>query len=129
MKVKEKILLVELLLRDIRGNWGWENDGKICSRAIKSLDLCDEIANELNDSDFSELASSCNQYIRDYFEYSDGRFFRDEFPYGYIDMDSLHGLEPTFLDKSDDFKRAAEEYLTYPEFHFTDWEEVKEKRR
>ena len=37
-------------------------------------------------------------------------------------MDALHGLTHTYKDKSDDFKVAAEKYLTYPEHRFDDWE-------
>lgn len=120
MNIKEKILMVQLLLQDIRGNWGWENDDGICSRAIKARDLCEEIASELNDDKYLTLANSCNEYIETYFENGDGRYFRDEFPYGYENMDGLHGLKYTFKDKSDDFKMVVKEYLTYPDYLFED---------
>ncbi len=123
MNITEKILLVELLLEDIRGNWGWENDNDVCSRAIKAKDLCEEIANELGDDRFLTLANCCKDYIATYFEDGDGRYFRDKFPYGYEHMDVLHGLSPTFSDKSDKFKSIAEEYLTYPDNHFDDWDD------
>lgn len=122
MNAKEKILLVQLLLEDVRGNWGWEKDGGICSRAVEARDLCGELARELADKRFSILADCCNEYISDYFDDGDGRYFRDVFPYGYEDMDSLHGLEHTYMDKSDEFKLIAEEYITYPNFRFDDWE-------
>ena len=38
-------------------------------------------------------------------------------------MDELHNLKSTYMDKSDEFKFVAEEYLTYPDNRFDDWEE------
>lgn len=121
MSITEKILLVQLLLIDIRCNWGWENDGGICNRASKARKLCEELASELSDERFMTLASCCGEYITNYFEDGDGRYFRDVFPYGYEDMDKLHDLDPTFLDKSDEFKSIAEAYITYPDTRFDDW--------
>lgn len=123
MNVKEKILLIELLLRDIRGNWGWEKDKGVCNRAIEARDLCEELAYELNDGRYLTLANCCNEYITYYFEDGDGRYFRDIFPNGYEEMDILHGLKYTYMDKSDEFKSIAETYLTYPKYMFEDWEE------
>lgn len=123
MNVKEKILLIQLLLKDIRGNWGWENDNGICSRAIKARDLCKELASGLEDERFETLAGCCDDYIATYFVDGDGRYFRDVFPYGYENMDVLHGLESTYMDKSNEFKSVAEEYLTYPENRFDDWKD------
>ena len=124
MDAKEKILLVQLLLIDVRCNWGWENTGNnVCSRVTKARDLCEELANALDDNRYLILASCCDEYIRNYFDDGDGRYFRDVFPYGYEDMDNLHGLEPTFLDKSDEFKQIAEKYITYPDNRFDDWED------
>lgn len=123
MNAKEKILLVQLLLIDIRCNWGWENDNDVCSRAVKARDLCEELASELVDENFAILASCCNEYIANYFEDGDGRYFRDAFPYGYENMDILHGLEHTYTDKSDEFKMIANEYITYPDSRFDDWED------
>ena len=123
MDVKEKILLVQLLLEDIRGNWGWERTGVFCSRVNKAKDLCEEIANELNDDNYFILAGSCGEYISLCEDGDDdGRFFREEFPKGYENMDELHGLDFTYKDKSDDFKTIAKEYLTYPGHRFDDWE-------
>ena len=68
------------------------------------------------------LAGCCDEYIANYFEDGDGRYFRDVFPYGYEDMEKLHDLEPTFLDKSDEFKAIAEAYITYPDTRFDDWD-------
>ena len=123
MDIKEKILLVQLLLEDIRGNWGWEKAGNHCSRAIKARDLCEEIARELKDDNYLVLFGHCCMYISLWEDGdNDGRFFRAEFPEGYEGMDELHGLTRTFMDKSHEFKSVAEEYLTYPENRFDDWD-------
>lgn len=126
MDVKEKILLVQLLLEDIRGNWGFAFYGKdALYRALKAKSLCEEIASELNDNNYMVLANSCDSYIQSSYKCGDwdGRYFRDYFPLGYINMDSLHKLSHTYADKSDEFKTVSIEYLTYPENRFDDWEE------
>lgn len=119
MNVKEKILLVQLLLEDIRGNWGYASE----VRTLKAKSLCEEIATELNDNDYITLANSCDNYIKSSYECGDwdGRYFRATFPNGYINMETLHGLHFTYNDKSGDFKAVAKEYLTYPEYRFVDW--------
>lgn len=124
MDVKEKILLIQLLLIDVRCNWGWENTGNnVCSRVAKVRDLCEELANTLDDNRYLILARCCDEYISTFYDDGDGRYFRNVFPYGYEDMDNLHGLESTFLDKSDEFKQVAEKYITYPDNRFDDWED------
>ena len=50
----------------------------------------------------------------------DGRHFRRDYPMGYIGMSCLHGLDYSYEDKSDKFKKVVE-CLTYPEYAFTDW--------
>ena len=127
MNVKEKILLVELLLRDVRGNWGWENNKGFCSRVEKARELCDEIADELKDDNYTILSGTCSQYIS-YAEDGDcdGRFFRAEFPEGYENMGELHGLNFNYMEKSNDFKSVAKAYLTYPEYAFDDWKDYLE---
>lgn len=126
MDVKEKILLVQLLLEDIRGNWGFGWYGADAEhRALKAKSLCQEIASELNDNSYMTLAETCDKYIEDSYKYGDwdGRFFRESFPNGYENMEYLHGLTETYKDKSEDFQSVAKEYLTYPENRFDDWEE------
>ena len=126
MDVKEKILLVQLLLEDIRGNWGWVSSfGQNAEhRALKAKELCQEIASELNDNNYMTLAERCDEYISESYEYGDwdGRFFRETFPNGYEDMSELHGLTETYKDKSEEFQYVAKDYLTYPENRFDDWE-------
>lgn len=126
MDVKEKILLVQLLLEDIRGNWGHGYGGRNAEqRALKARELCQEIATELNDNNYMTLADECDEYIRGSIEWGDwdGRFFRAPFPRGYENMDELHGLTSTYKDKSGEFRFVADDYLTYPENRFDDWEE------
>lgn len=119
MNTKEKILLIQLLLEDIRGNW----DDNPEERALKAKSLCEEIANETNDIDFTLLADYCDTYINSSKRWDDwdGRFFRQPFPMGYEKMDKLHNLKPTFNNKSDEFKTVAKEYMTNPELRFGDW--------
>ena len=126
MDVKEKILLVRLLLEDIRGNWGWVGSfGQNAeNRALKAKTLCQEIASELNDNNYMTLANTCDEYIDGSYRYGDwdGRFFREAFPNGYENMSELHGLTETYKDKSEEFQLVAKDYLTYPEHRFDDWE-------
>lgn len=120
MNTKEKMLLVQLLLEDIRGDWADSAE----ERALKAKSLCEEIAKEINNEDFMLLADYCDTYINSSKRWNDwdGRFFRQPFPMGYEKMDKMHNLKPTFNNKSKDFKSMANEYLTHPEVRFTDWE-------
>ena len=125
MNTREKILMVQLLLTDIRCNWGcgWiEKSAE--DRALKAKALCEEIANEINNDEFNLLADFCDTYINSSKNWGDwdGRFFRNAFPMGYEKMDKLHNLKPTFNNKSKDFKSMAKEYITSPELIFDDWE-------
>lgn len=125
MNTREKILMVQLLLTDIRCNWGtcWiEKSAE--DRALKAKALCEEIANETNNDEFNLLADFCDTYINSSKKWGDwdGRFFRSAFPMGYEKMDRLHNLKPTYKNKSKDFKSMAKEYITSPEFIFDDWE-------
>ncbi len=119
MNTKEKILLIQLLLEDIRGNWDYNAE----ERALKARSLCEEVASETNNMDFTLLADYCDTYINSSKRWDDwdGRFFRQPFPMGYEKMDKLHGLKPTFNNKSDEFKTVVKEYMTNPELRFGDW--------
>lgn len=119
MNTKEKILLIQLLLEDIRGNWDYNAE----ERALKARSLCEEVASETNNIDFTLLADYCDTYINSSKRWDDwdGRFFRQPFPMGYEKMDKLHGLKPTFNNKSDEFKTVVKEYMTNPELRFGDW--------
>lgn len=117
MSREETIYMIQCLLQDIRGNWG----EKVEERAELAKDLCEE----LGEKDFLTLASECAEFLAMESCDRDGRYFRAEFPYGYENMDKLHGLSHTLADKSNEFKRLAEVYITCPEYHFEDMEEEK----
>lgn len=126
MNTKEKILLVQLLLEDIRGDWGGGWIGRNAEdRALKAKSLCEEITNETNNQEFTILADFCETYIKTSKKWGDwdGRFFRSVFPMGYEKMDKLHNLKPTIRNKSKDFQAIAKEYMTHPDFTFNDWNE------
>ena len=112
MNKNEKILLLQLILEDIRGNWGFDLE----ERYEMALDLAKEL----------ELQNFINS-IKDYIErckkgWNDGRYFRKSFERGgYERMEILHGLEKTISDKSEEFERSIS-ILTSPEFRFDDWD-------
>lgn len=106
MSDNEKCLLLQLILEDLRGNWAYS----VSRRHIKAILLARELG-------YEEFAKEIENW-----DEADGRYFRDYFPKGYMDMERLHGLSRTFNDKSEDFKKIASLYLTYPEYRFEDWE-------
>jgi hypothetical protein len=108
MSKEEKGLLLEMILRDIRGNWGWQNG----DRVGKARELAAEL--------------SLDQVINliDVYDYEDGRHFREPFECGgYEGMEVIHGLPFTICDKSKEFQDEATLYLTYPEYAFDDYEQ------
>lgn len=121
MNTKEKILLVQLLLEDIR-----RNDNYDCEkRASKANSICKELTHETQNDDYMILADFCDTYINIGKKHNDwdGRFFRNAFPMGCERMGKLHGLNLMIKNKSSDFQRVAEEYLINPEDAFVDWVE------
>ena len=122
MNTKENILLIQLLLEDIRNNW--DDDQKAENRALKAKALCEEVASETNNDEFTLLADFCDTYIKIGKRQNDwdGRFFRSTFPMGYEKMDKFHNLKHTYHNKSKDFKVIAKEYIVLPELIFSDWE-------
>lgn len=117
MTNEEKLLLLELILQDIRGNWGWNLD----DRVDRALELAEELELDEFINSIKEYEEECESGD------NDGRFFRMTYQYGgYEGMDELHGLSHTIIDKSDEFK--AEIYiLTYPENRFDDWDDYENK--
>ena len=111
---EEKILLLQLILEDIRGNWA----DFLEERFNKAIEICNELIGELKDVEILKEKIENIDYEDSWF---DGRCFRTDYPKGYQGMDSLHNLEKTFNDKSEDFKKCCE-VLTYPENRFTDKE-------
>ncbi len=113
METKEKTLLLQVILQDLRGNW---SDPR--PRAEKALSLAKEL-------EMPVFVSSVERYIAGGEQHGDwdGRYFRTDVKNGgYNSMEVLHGLPLTFHDKSDDFKKEAEAILTYPEMRFEDYE-------
>lgn len=122
MNTREKILLVQLLLEDIRTNDNYDCE----KRALKAKTLCEEIASETaKNVDYVILAEFCDTYVNTGKKFGDwdGRFFRSAFPMGCERMSKLHGLNLMIKNKSKDFQSIAEEYLISPEDAFIDWNE------
>ena len=108
MDIKEKLLALQVILEDIRGNWGYDLE----ERVDKAEELVDSIMK-------NEKYSEDMEYMKE--GYVDGRSFRCEYPCGYENMDVIHGLSKTYQDKSDEFKVCVS-CLTYPENRFEDIE-------
>lgn len=117
MSIEEKLLLLQLILQDIRGNWGFDLERRV-DKALK-------IAEGLELDVFVESINEYKQNCED--GYDDGRYFRMDYKDGgYEGMEELHKLAHTITDKSDEFK--SEIYiLTYPDMRFDDWDEYKTK--
>jgi len=110
----EKLFLLDCILQDIRGNWGWELE----PRVEKAL----ELAEELN---LPRFVSRIEQFKKNWHEEgdNDGRYFRIGHECGgYEGMSELHGLTYTISDKSSLFQKEAQAVLTYSEYWFDDWE-------
>lgn len=114
MTNNEKILLLQLILIDIRGNWA----DHLEERTEKALELAKELNLKAHIESIEEYIEECG------FGDNDGRFFRMSYEEGgYENMEILHGLRcDTVMKKSDAFKEAIG-ILTYPDYRFTDWKE------
>lgn len=109
---EEKILLLQLILEDIRGNWGWNLE----ERVDMAFDLASELGLEQHIRYIDIYKELCSEGD------DDGRFFRTAYEYGgYVGMEELHGLEPTIQDKSNWFKNQVF-ILTYPRYRLDDWD-------
>lgn len=119
MDIKEKLLALQVILEDIRGNWGYDLE----ERVDKAEELVGSIMkNEKYSEDMEYMKESINSFRDDMKHgYEDGRSFRCEYPCGYENMDVVHGLSKTYQDKSDEFKEYVS-CLTYPENRFEDVE-------
>lgn len=109
MSKEEKILLIYILLKDVRCNF----DDLTYGRVETAVNLCKELG-----GDFLTLADQCKDFMED--EFPDGRYFRDVFPYGYENMEALHGLTQTYQDKSEEFRKVVDEMVTFPDILFED---------
>lgn len=122
MNSKEKLLGIQLILEDIRCNWGDDLTDRLTTvkGLIRSLADSEEYG-----EDMKHMLSSVAEYEDMLKEDGvvDGRFFAEDYPYGYYEMDIVHGLEKTLQDKSDEFKENMK-CLTHPEDRFNDYNEV-----
>lgn len=112
MNDKEKLLLLDLILQDLRGNWGFDVENRIATAF--------ELAEDLGLSQFTQ---SINEF-EELYECGDGdgRFFRTTYDDGgYIGMADIHGLPYKIAGRSEGFKRESD-VLTYPEYIFEDWD-------
>jgi len=109
MNREEKILMIQCLLHDVRLDFS----DKVNRRVEFAINLC----NELGD-DFLILAGECKDFLED--DFTDGRYFRDDFPYGYLNMEKLHGLTQTYNDKSSEFKKYVDRLVTCKDMLFDD---------
>ena len=126
MTFEEKVLLLECVLRDIRHNWA-----ELTKRRVNlAKKLCKDISNDESTPEemkekFSILYNCCVDG-RHYIEHEDfdGRFFREDFPYGYEEMDKIHNIPHPYklADRSDEFKKLCKEFLTCPDSIFEDVE-------
>ena len=113
MTENEKILLLQIILEDIRGDWGLN----LWDRVNKAKKLAKELKLRIHIDRIEEFESHSVGY-----GHVDGRHFRCSYDFGgYQDMGILHGLDKTYKDKSDEFKIEALEILNSPEYIFNDW--------
>lgn len=112
MNKNEKILLLQKVMEDIRGDWG----SNLSDRIEDAINL----AEELDFPKTIKLLCEYKEYVED--GDNDGRFLRCHYEDGgYIGLTSLHGLPNTIIDKSDKFKSSLD-MLNNPECHFDDWD-------
>ena len=118
MSIEEKLLALELILKDIRGYWADDLEDRINTAEEISLDL---LMNEKYNKDMECMLKSIREFKETIDDvWCDGRHFRRDYPMGYIGMSCLHGLDYSYEDKSDKFKEVVG-CLIYPEHVFTDW--------
>lgn len=118
MSIEEKLLALELILKDIRLNWSDDLEYRINAAEKISLDL---LMNEKYNKDMECMLKSIRKFKKTVYDvWCDGRYFRTNYPMGYKGMSCLHNLTYTYEDKSYKFKDVVD-CLTYPEYAFTDW--------
>ena len=124
MTNEEKILLIELTLRDIRNNWY-----ALVTRRIELVKkLCEELCSEgiTEFEEFDRLYDCCEDAINEVlYEKFDGRYFRDDFPYGYEGIDEIHKFQKPYIfsERSTDFQKLAKEFLTCIDIYFEDFKD------
>ena len=117
MNRQETIHAIFCLLYDIRLNWA----DNVEKRVKKVIELCDTI----DEDDFKVLKEECIKFNNFKPDDIDGRYFRDDFPYGYYNMpekfnlfDSTHN---NIRDKSEEFKQLVFDFITCPDLIFEDY--------
>ena len=108
MTKKEKLLLLDLLMRDIRGAFP---ENKLDERLIKVLELSKELGLDTLYNETLEWLKHC--------DYLDGRQFRD-CDYNYDVVSKMHNLKPTYKDKSYGFCIESM-IIKHKEYFFTDY--------
>ena len=109
MSRDEMIYAVYCLLYDIRLNWS----EKVKERVELAIKICHKLG-----GDFEVLAQECKNFGEFGYDEIDGRFFRDDFPYGYEGMEKLHKCSNNTNDKSIEFNMFVDEYITCPHYIF-----------
>lgn len=108
MSKEEKLLLLELLMRDMRGAFPHNRKDP---RLLKVLELSKELELDALYSETQEWLKHC--------DYLDGRHFRD-CDMNYDKVAKMHNLEPTYKDKSYEFIYWAG-IIEYKEYIFKDY--------
>lgn len=112
MSIEEKLLLLEVLMRDMRGSFPQGDDVRL-KKAVA-------IAREL---ELGDVVEDIEIFKED--EYMDGRWFKYSH-WGYDFIKSLRSnKDNTIINKSKEFKKEVE-LLEFPEFLFIDWEDYKQ---
>lgn len=99
----EKILLLQCILMDIRGNWAFED--------VDRREVALGLARDLKDVPGMDVLAKA---IEHYETGEDGRYFRYDYPRGYNGMENLHGLSANAEDWTKEFLIVYGRVLTYP---------------
>lgn len=116
MSRDEMIYAVYCLLYDIRLNWS----EKVKERVELAIKICHKLG-----GDFDILAEECKKFGEFGYDEIDGRFFRDDFPYGYYGIEKLHNCSNNTNDKSIYFNMFVDEYITCPDCIFENYRRLK----
>ena len=116
MSRDEMIYAVHCLLYDIRLNWS----EKVKERVELAIKICRKLG-----GDFEVLAQECENFGEFGYDEIDGRFFRDDFPYGYYGIEKLHNCSNDINDRSIEFNMFVDEYITCPDYIFENYRRLK----
>ena len=113
MRKEEKLLLLELLMKDVRGAFPENTQDE---RLLKILELSEELG-------LDNLYNETQEWLR-HCDYLDGRQFRD-CNMNYDVISKMHSLKPTYKDKSYNFCKEAM-IIKYKEYIFSDYKNDKD---